>query len=113
MPFDGCGKRFSAAKCLENLAVVMLWRHKVLALQADGLEVKDSVHGRRTLPLQKSDGHVVHWNAARCLSVALAIVGVPMEHQVGAVPVHDLGKARGSQEWVNFVCLSFDGRSNR
>ncbi len=84
-----------------------------MRLKRQGLDVKDSVHRRRILPLQKSDGDVVHRNAARCFSVALAIVGVPMEHQVGAMTVHDLGKPRGSQEGINFVRLSFDGRCNR
>jgi hypothetical protein len=65
------------------------------------------------LGLQERDGNVVNRNAAGGFPGQGAMVGVPMNDQIGAMAVNDLGKARGAEVRENFGGFALHRGSDR
>src|SRR5579862_2505032 len=62
------------------------------------LEVEHAIPRRGMLGLKQGDCHVVHRNTGGRLAIKSAVVGVPVNHQICAMPVDHLSQSRSPHE---------------
>ncbi len=73
------------------------------------LDVKHPIYRTWILALQQSYRHIVNWDSRGGFAIACAIVGMPVQHEIGAVPVDDFGQPRGPEEREDVERFSLNG----
>jgi len=61
------------------------------------LNIEDATGGRRLLRLQQGDGDVGYCDSACRSSFQLSMVGVAVQHEVGAMTIDNFSQPRGAE----------------